>query len=55
MEIVITSGYSDIYPANIPFGEVLEIKTSSSGMFQVAYIQPFIDLNTIEEAFVVLK
>ncbi len=54
-EVVLTSGYSEIYPPNIVVGEVLEVRQSSSGLFQIATIKPSVDVAAIEEVFVVLN
>lgn len=53
-EKVITSGYSDIYPPGILIGEVMEVKSSENGIYQVAVIRPYLDINTVEEVFVVV-
>ncbi len=54
-ETVITSGYSDIYPENLFVGLVSDIKPSKNGLYQIAVIQPNVNLNSIEEVFVILK
>jgi len=54
-EIVITSGYSDIYPGEIKVGEVVDIKQSANGLYQIAQIRPYVDLNSIEEVFIVIS
>ncbi len=54
-EKVITSGYSDIYPAALLIGEVIDIKPSADGLYQTAVIQPSVDVNSIEEVFVILS
>lgn len=54
-EKVITSGYSDIYPAGLLIGEVLDLEPSGDGLYQVAVIQPYVDINSIEEVFVILS
>lgn len=52
-ERVITSGFSDIYPPNLLVGEVLEVQPSPDGIFQTAIIKPRMDINRIEEVFVI--
>ncbi len=54
-EIVITSGYSDIYPGEIKVGEVVDIKQSANGLYQIVKIRPYVDLNSIEEVFIVIS
>lgn len=50
--IVETSGASDQYPAYIPIGEVVRTEPQDGRDTQRIYIQPFVSLNQIAEAFV---
>ena len=54
-ELVLTSGYSKIYPPNIIIGEVIEVHRTENEAFQSVIIQSNADINTIEEAFVILS
>ncbi len=54
-EQVLTSGYSEIYPPNIIVGEVVEVHSSENEPFQSVIIRPYADIDTIEEAFVILS
>jgi len=54
-EKVLTSGYSAIYPPNITVGEVIDVHQSANNLFQIATVRPSVDINSIEEVFVVLK
>lgn len=54
-EKVVTSGYSEIYPANIYVGEVLEVKPSDNALFQEVTIKPSVNINKIEEVFVIIS
>lgn len=54
-ELVLTSGYSKIYPSNMIVGEVVEVNRSENGLFQSAIIRPYVDIDTIEEAFIILS
>jgi rod shape-determining protein MreC len=53
-EKVVTSGYSDIYPPGLVIGEVIEIESSENDIYQVAVIHPYLDINTVEEVFVLI-
>lgn len=52
-EVVLTSGYSTLYPANIPIGEVIYTKPEKGKETKNVYIDPFINLFRIAEGFVV--
>ncbi|MDO9548334.1 MAG: rod shape-determining protein MreC [Candidatus Marinimicrobia bacterium] len=54
-ELVLTSGYSKIYPPNIIIGEVIEVHRAENEPFQSVIIRSNADINTIEEAFVILS
>lgn len=52
-EIVITSGYSNQFPPNIPIGEVIRAEPEQGKETQKIYLKPFVDLHTIAEGFIV--
>lgn len=52
-EMVLTSGFSNQFPAGIPIGEVLRVETNTGQNTLQVYIQAFTDLNTLSEAFLV--
>lgn len=52
-EIVITSGYSNKFPPNIPIGEVIRTEPEQGKETQKIYLKPFVDLHSIAEGFVV--
>lgn len=52
-EIVITSGYSNKFPPNIPIGRVIRTEPEQGKETQKIYLDPFVDLHTIAEGFVV--
>jgi rod shape-determining protein MreC len=54
-EEVVTSGFSDIYPPNIRVGVVEEVKQSETRNYQVAIVDPYVQLESLEEAFVILE
>ena len=54
-DVVVTSGYSNIYPKGIEIGYVSKIDTIKAELFKLIHIQPSVDLTNLEEAFVILK
>lgn len=52
-EVVLTSGYSNQFPANLPIGQVVYTEPNVGEETQRIYIQPFANLNTIAEGFIV--
>lgn len=51
-QIVETSGFSNQYPPNILIGEITRIEPEQGLETQVIYLQPFVNLNTLAEGFV---
>ena len=41
---IVTSHLSDIYPAGLAIGKVLELETDTNGLTKYAVIQPYVDL-----------
>ena len=54
-EEVVTSGFSDIFPPNLKVGIVDEIKHSETRNYQIATVKPYVQLESLEEVFVILK
>lgn len=54
-ELVLTSGYSEIYPPNIVVGEVVEVHRVENEPYQSAVIRSYANLNTVEEVFVIIS
>ena len=54
-ELVLTSGYSKIYPPNMIVGKVIEVNRSGNELFQSVIIRPVVDIDTLEEVFVILS
>lgn len=53
-DTVLTSGYSEIYPANFPIGTVTGISDTKPGLFKEILVQSFVDFNRLEEVFIVI-
>ena len=52
---IITSHLSDIYPAGISIGKVLEIETDANGLTKYAVIAPYVDLKHLDTMLVIDK
>lgn len=52
---IVTSHLSDIYPAGIAIGKVLEIETDANGLTKYAVIEPFVDLKHLDTLLVIEK
>jgi rod shape-determining protein MreC len=52
---VITSGMGQIFPSNIPIGEVTGVEWDSSQLYKKAKVKLFTNLNKLEEVLVILK
>ncbi len=54
-DIVVTSGFDQIYPRGIPVGTIHNIVESKYGVFQEAEVVPFENFAELEEVLVILK
>ena len=45
---IVTSHLSDIYPAGLAIGKVLELETDTNGLTKYAVIQPYVDLKHLD-------
>lgn len=52
-DTVVTSGFSSIFPADIPVGEIERLEDSDDGMFYRARVRLFVDFASIDNVFVV--
>ena len=52
---IVTSHLSDIYPAGLAIGKVLELDTDTSGLTKYAIIQPYVDLKHLDTILVIDK
>ena len=50
---VVTSGYSNIYPSNIPIGRVIDVKDDQAGLSKKISVEPYVDIYRIQEVFIV--
>lgn len=52
-EVVLTSGYSQQFPPNIPIGRVVRTQPNPGKDTQQIFIRPYVNLYTVSEGFVV--
>lgn len=52
-DTVVTSGYSSIFPAGIPVGEIVSLDDSEDGMFFRAKVRLFADFSSIDNLYIV--
>ena len=52
---IVTSHLSDIYPAGLTIGKVMEIETDANGLTKYAIIEPFVDLKHLDTILVLDK
>jgi rod shape-determining protein MreC len=51
-DTVVTSGLGGVFPKGLPVGRVIEILDDDDPLFSLARVEPFVDFNKLEEAFV---
>jgi rod shape-determining protein MreC len=51
-DVVLTSGYSRIFPGNLKIGVVIEVSKDNEGLFQDIVVQPSVNFNRLEEVFI---
>ena len=54
-DVVVTSGFDQIYPPGIPVGTLHDVISSRYGVFQEADVVPFEDFPSAQEVLVLLK
>jgi len=52
-DVIVTSGYSQIYPENIKIGLVTDVSLDTDDLFQEITVKPAVNFNQIEEVFIV--
>ena len=52
-EVVETNGFSDIFPAGLPIGEVLDFKNSTDGLDYLLRVKLFVDFSTLRDVSVI--
>ena len=54
-DVVITSGYSSVYPADITVGVVSSVRQKSGSLFHEIEVMPAVDFQTLEQVFVIAQ
>jgi len=52
-DVIVTSGYSQIYPENIKIGVVVDVSEDNNDLFQEITVKPSVNFNQVEEVFIV--
>jgi rod shape-determining protein MreC len=52
-DVVVTSGYSQIFPENIKIGVISDVSLEVEGLFQNISIQPAVNFTQLEEVFII--
>jgi rod shape-determining protein MreC len=53
-DVILTSGYGNLYPKNIRIGQVIDIEEDKGKIMKNAIIEPYVDFNTLEQVLVVI-
>jgi len=53
-DVVITSGLTDAYPQGLLIGSVINIREEFSGLSRYCYINPAVNLSSIEEVLIII-
>lgn len=51
-DLLITSGFSDLYPKGIPVGNVIRIQKDEGDLFQTSLVLPVVDFTKLDQAMV---
>lgn len=54
-DVVITSGYSSVFPADITVGIVSRVRQRSGSLFHEVSVMPAVDFSTLEQVFVIAQ
>lgn len=54
-DLVITSGYSSVYPADITVGTVSSVRQRAGSLFHEIEVMPAVDFPTLEQVFVITE
>jgi len=52
-DLVLTAGVGGVYPKDVPIGKVVEIQLDPTGLLKTAFIEPLVNFDTLEEAYIV--
>ena len=54
-DVVVTSGFDQVFPPSIPVGTIFDISKSRYGVFRDATVVPFEDMAELQEVLVLLS
>lgn len=54
-EAVVTSGFDDLFPPEIPVGYIVRVSKKGSGIFQEVEVRPYQDLAKLDEVVVIKR
>lgn len=54
-DVIVTSGFDEIFPAGVPVGSIQGVKNDESGIFRKAEVVPFTDFTNLEEVLIVRR
>ncbi|MBR5860315.1 MAG: rod shape-determining protein MreC [Bacteroidaceae bacterium] len=52
-DTIVTSGFSSIFPADMPIGTIEDVEESEDGLFYLAKVKLFVDFSTIDNVYLV--
>jgi len=52
-DLVLTAGVGGVYPVDVPIGKVVDIQLDPTGLLKTAFIDPLVNFDAIEEAYIV--
>jgi rod shape-determining protein MreC len=52
-DLVLTAGIGGVYPKDVPIGKVVEIQLDPTGLLKTAFIEPLVNFDALEEAYIV--
>ena len=52
-DVVLTAGVGGVYPVDVPIGKVVDIQLDPTGLLKTAFIDPLVNFDAIEEAYIV--
>ncbi len=52
-DVILTSNYSSIFPANIVVGRVTKVEDENQSLFRRVMVEPAVDFSTLEQVFVI--
>ncbi|MBU3741407.1 MAG: rod shape-determining protein MreC, partial [Candidatus Kapabacteria bacterium] len=52
-DVVLTSNYSNIFPANIVVGRVTRVEDENQTLFRRIVVEPAVDFSTLEQVYII--